>query len=82
MLQGGEVELGLGEGLARGQEGDLGAAAGASALAAPTASGASGTPSRKRMKCSVPSRQMRRSSRSESALTTETPTPCSPPETL
>jgi hypothetical protein len=27
-------------------------------------------------------RQMRRSSQSDSALTTETPTPCRPPETL
>ena len=52
-------------------------------LASPTtASGASGSPSRKRMTYSLPSRQMRRSSTSESAFTTETPTPCRPPDDL
>jgi hypothetical protein len=49
----------------------------------PTAfSGASGTPCLKRMNHSCPLRQTRRSRIFESALTTETPTPCSPPETL
>jgi hypothetical protein len=51
--------------------------------AAPTTlSGSSATPSWKRMKCALRSRQIVRSSHSESALTTDTPTPCSPPETL
>ncbi len=45
-------------------------------------SGFTGTPSAKLMKCSLPSRQMVRSSLEESALTTDTPTPCSPPDTL
>ena len=35
-----------------------------------------------RSKCSCPSRQMRSFSQVDSALTTETPTPCRPPETL
>src|SRR6478672_11654353 len=47
-----------------------------------TPSGATATPSRNSMKCSLPCRQMRHLSQLESALTTETPTPCSPPETL
>ena len=34
------------------------------------------------MKCVLPSRQMRSFSHSESAFTTDTPTPCRPPETL
>src|SRR5688572_19148113 len=34
------------------------------------------------MKCARPSRQMRNLSHCESAFTTETPTPCRPPETL
>src|SRR5688500_13956553 len=34
------------------------------------------------MKCALPSRQMRSFSHCESALTTDTPTPCRPPETL
>src|SRR5258708_4884926 len=51
--------------------------------ASPTsASGDSGSPSRKRMKCSLPPRQTRKSSREDSAFTTETPTPCKPPATL
>ena len=51
--------------------------------ASPTvASGPVASPSSKRIACSLPDRQMRSSSHSDSALTTETPTPCSPPETL
>ena len=34
------------------------------------------------MKCSLPSRQMVSLSQLDSALTTETPTPCRPPDTL
>ena len=52
-------------------------------FASPTAfSGATATPSRNSMKCSLPSRQMVSLSQVDSALTTDTPTPCSPPETL
>ena len=51
-------------------------------LSATAASGSSGSPSAKRMKCALPPRKMRSSSHSERALTTETPTPCSPPDTL
>ena len=47
-----------------------------------SASGASGSPPLKRIENSLPSRQMRMSRVSESAFTTETPTPCKPPETL
>ena len=43
---------------------------------------ASASPSRNSMKCSLPSRQMVSLSQVDSALTTETPTPCSPPDTL
>ena len=51
--------------------------------ASPTASsGLAATPSWKRMKCFLPPRQMVRSSSDDRALTTETPTPCRPPETL
>ncbi len=51
--------------------------------ASPTAfSGASGTPWAKRMKYSLPARQMVISSLEESAFTTDTPTPCRPPDTL
>ena len=51
--------------------------------AAPTtASGATASPSRNSMECSWPSRQMVSFSQVDSALTTETPTPCSPPDTL
>ncbi len=50
---------------------------------APTSfKGASATPWAKRMKCSLPPRQMLKSKRDDSAFTTETPTPCKPPETL
>ena len=45
-------------------------------------SGASGSPPAKRMAYSLPSRRMSSSSHSDSAFTTETPTPWSPPETL
>ena len=47
-----------------------------------TFSGATATPSRNSMKCSLPSRQIVSLSQLDSALTTETPTPCRPPETL
>ena len=47
-----------------------------------TASGATASPSRNSMKCSLPSRQIVSLSQVDSALTTETPTPCRPPETL
>ena len=47
-----------------------------------TLSGFSGTPSAKRMKYSLPPRQMVISSLEESAFTTDTPTPCRPPDTL
>ena len=58
--------------------------------APPSATGASPTtfkgdstsPSPKRTTCALPSRQMCSSSHSDRALTTETPTPCRPPETL
>ena len=80
VLQGGEVELHHGEGLGRRQERHLGAVP--VWRRAGCASGATGSPSRNSMKCSAPSRQMVSFSQAESALTTETPTPCSPPETL
>ena len=47
-----------------------------------TAKGASASPSRNSMTCSLPSRQIVSLSQVDSALTTETPTPCRPPETL
>ena len=47
-----------------------------------TASGATASPSRNSMKCSLPSRQIVSLSQVDSALTTETPTPCRPPDTL
>ena len=47
-----------------------------------TASGATGTPWRNSIWCTLPLRQMRSFSHSDSALTTDTPTPCRPPETL
>ena len=46
------------------------------------ASGATGTPRRNSIWCSVPSRQILSFSQSDSALTTDTPTPCKPPDTL
>ena len=90
VLEGREIELGLGEGLGARQKGDLGAGgltlavdpAGQAGAGPTSASGASGTPSRNRMNHSDPPRKTRRSSRAERPLTTETPTPCSPPETL
>ena len=80
-----KIEFDHGEGLWRRQEGDFRAA-----LALPstigagptTASGATTSPLAKSTTCSRPSRQMRSFSKTESALTTETPTPCRPPETL
>jgi len=47
-----------------------------------TASGATGSPRRYSWWCSLPSRRMVSDSVSDSALTTDTPTPCRPPETL
>ncbi len=47
-----------------------------------TFSGATATPSANSMKCSLPSRQIVSLSQLDSALTTETPTPCKPPDTL
>src|ERR1700688_1077807 len=47
-----------------------------------TASGATASPSWNSMKCASPSRQMVSLSQADSALTTETPTPCRPPETF
>ncbi len=47
-----------------------------------TASGATASPSRNSMACSLPSRQIVSLSQVDSALTTETPTPCRPPDTL
>ena len=47
-----------------------------------TLSGASASPLANSMTCSSPSRHIRKVSLVERALTTETPTPCSPPETL
>jgi hypothetical protein len=47
-----------------------------------TCSGPSDTPCANATVCSLPARQMRSSKRVDSALTTETPTPCRPPETL
>ena len=82
VLQRRVVELDLGEGVGRGQEGDLGAAL---VAASPTGvcSGASASPWVKRH-LDARGRRARCCSFSleESALTTETPTPCRPPETL
>ena len=47
-----------------------------------TASGATGTPWRNSIWWISPLRQIRSLSQSDSALTTDTPTPCRPPETL
>ena len=47
-----------------------------------TFSGSTATPSWNSMKCALPLRQMRSFSHTESAFTTDTPTPCRPPETL
>jgi len=47
-----------------------------------TFSGSTGSPRRNSISCTLPSRQMRSLSHSDSAFTTETPTPCRPPETL
>ena len=51
-------------------------------LSPTTARSASGSPSWKRIRCSLPARQILRSRESDSALTTDTPTPCRPPDTL
>jgi hypothetical protein len=47
-----------------------------------TESGADASPSRNSMECSWPSRQIVSLSQVDSAFTTDTPTPCRPPETL
>ena len=47
-----------------------------------TFSGASGSPSVNDISCGLPARQIFSFSQDESALTTETPTPCRPPDTL
>ena len=47
-----------------------------------TLSGATASPLANSITCSSPSRQTRKTSRVDKALTTETPTPCRPPETL
>ena len=47
-----------------------------------TISGLTASPCANFIQCSWPSRQIVSSSHSDSALTTETPTPCRPPETL
>ena len=44
--------------------------------------GATASPPANSTRCSSPSRQTRSTSRVDNALTTETPTPCRPPETL
>ena len=74
------VEIDVGEGRGARREGHARALLARSV--ATSLSGASGTPSAKTMKCSLPLRQMVSSSRVESAFTTDTPTPCRPPETL
>ncbi len=51
-------------------------------LGATTASGATGTPRRNSIWCNLPSRQILSFSQLDSALTTDTPTPCRPPATL
>jgi hypothetical protein len=53
-----------------------------SSVGAPLASGACGTPTRYDWVQTWPSRWISTSSRDDRALTTETPTPCNPPETL
>ncbi len=87
MLQLLEIEFGdVLEGVGRGQEGDaralLGLAVGVSGASPFSISGATASPCSNRIQCSMPSRQMVSSSHSDSAFTTETPTPCRPPETL
>ena len=47
-----------------------------------SASGDTGTPRRNSIWWNLPSRQILSLSQSDSALTTDTPTPCRPPETL
>ena len=47
-----------------------------------TLSGATTSPWANSTKCSRPSRQTRKTSFVDKALTTDTPTPCRPPETL
>ena len=74
-----EIEIHRLEGVAAGQEGDARAAL--VGLADDLQRGL-GNAVAKRMQCSSPSRQTVSSSHSDSALTTDTPTPWSPPETL
>ena len=80
MLDRREVEFGLGEDFGRGRK--VTSVPRLSWPSRTTASGASATPLVKLIACSLPSRQMRNLSEIDSALTTETPTPCRPPETL
>ncbi len=80
VLQRREIELRHGEGLLRRQERHLGAAL--VARRADHGERRHRSPSRNSMKCSWPSRQIVSLSQLDSALTTETPTPCRPPETL
>src|SRR3954469_21810901 len=51
-------------------------------LAPVSFSGATASPLRNSIWCTLPSRQMVRRNHSESAFTTDTPTPCRPPDTL
>ena len=77
-----EIELGdVLEGVGRGEEGDAGALL-AAGRGADDLQRRDGVAVAKRIQCSSPSRQMVSSSHSLSALTTETPTPWRPPETL
>ncbi len=76
-----EIELGHGEGLRGGQERDLRAASCLRPRPPPPAA----PPRRRRgipSVCSLPSRQIVSFSQLDSAFTTETPTPCRPPDTL
>ena len=78
-----EVEVERLEDVGVGQEGDGGARGRALRRASrPSASGACGAPREYSCVNTWPSRRISTSRRSDSALTTETPTPCRPPETL
>ncbi len=52
------------------------------AIAPTTSTSPRGAPRSNSWRCTLPSRRTSAARRSESALTTETPTPCSPPDTL
>ena len=81
VLQRGEIELGHGEGLRARQEASPRCRACRWPRRRPTAARRA-SPSRNSMECSLPSRQIVSLSQVDSAFTTETPTPCRPPETL